>query len=317
MRVIRRKFDTHEIVSICCSLWQHEAEDVANHVRDQFISLFTTSMEVGYRRQWDIANWPVKFFDEEALQISSLVTSKEVKDAMRSLKPFKALRLDGLHARFFQCFQLLTGESVIQSVKNVFEEGKVLKHFNKNLIILIPKNLGAYCLGSFRPISLCNTIYKVITKIIVARIRPMLPKLISPMQTAFVPGRKGLDNVIIAQEVLHTMSGKKGRMGSMTIKIDLEKAYDMLKWSFIRDTLLLFNIPAYLINVIMSCITFSSVAVLLNGGVLEQFKPSLGIRQGDPLSPYIFIMCTEVLGFIIRINVIQSFGTQLKPAEVD
>lgn len=161
------------------------------------------------------------------------------------------------------------GESVIQSVKDVFEEGKVLKHFNKNLIILIPKNPGAYCLGSFRPISLCNTIYKVITKIIVARIRPLLPKLISPMQTAFVPGRKGLDNVIIAQEVLHTMSGKKGRMGSMTIKIDLEKAYDMLKWSFIRDTLLLFNILAYLINVIMSCITFSSVAVLLNGGVLE------------------------------------------------
>ena len=99
-----------------------------------------------------------------------------------------------------------------------------------------------------------NTVYKFITKFIVARMRPLLPNIISPMQTTFVLGRKDIDNVIIIQEILHTMSGKKGRMGSMAIKKDSEKAYDRLEWSFI-----------------ISCITSSSVEVLLNEGIQEKF----------------------------------------------
>ena len=86
----------------------------------------------------------------------------------------------------------------------------------------------------------------------------------------------------------------------MVIKIDLEKAYDRLEWSFVQDTLKLFNIPDYLVNVIMSYILSSSVAVLLNEGDLEESHPMRGIRQGNPLSPYLFIMCMEVLGFMIK-----------------
>ena len=86
----------------------------------------------------------------------------------------------------------------------------------------------------------------------------------------------------------------------MVIKINLEKAYDRLEWSFVQDTLKLFNIPDYLVNVIMSYILSSSVAVLLNEGDLEESHPMRGIRQGNPLSPYLFIMCMEVLGFMIK-----------------
>ena len=79
---------------------------------------------------------------------------------------------------------------------------------------------------------MCNIVYKLVTKIIVARIRPFLLKLVSPFQSAFVPGRKGMDNVIIVQEIIHTMARKKGKGGVMEIKLDLEKAYDRLEWSF-------------------------------------------------------------------------------------
>ena len=109
-----------------------------------------------------------------------------------------------------------------------------------------------------------------------------------------------MDNVIIVQEVLHSLSLKKGNVGFMAIKIDLEKAYDCLGWSFIRDTLALFNVPLFLSNVIMSCISSSTILILFNGGSLDVFCLSRGIRQGDPLSPYIFIMCMEVLGFLIK-----------------
>ena len=105
-------------------------------------------------------------------------------------------------------------------------------------------------MNNYRPISLCNTVYKIITKIIVARLRPFLDKIISPLQTAFVPGRKGIDNVIVVQEIIHTLSRKKGRVGYMAIKIDLEKAYDKLEWSFIRDMLIRANLPADLLTLL-------------------------------------------------------------------
>ena len=83
----------------------------------------------------------------------------------------------------------------------------------------------------------------MVTKIIVAKLRPHLEKLISPLQIAFMPGRKGIDNVIIVQELIHSISKKKGKVGYMAIKIDLEKAYYKLEWSFIRDMLLRTNLP--------------------------------------------------------------------------
>ena len=87
---------------------------------------------------------------------------------------------------------------MIDEVKQIFRSGRMLEHLNKTLIALIPKIQGPETLGNYKPISLCNTVYKVMTKIIVARLRPLLDNLISPLQTAFVRGKKGIDNVIIA-----------------------------------------------------------------------------------------------------------------------
>lgn len=96
------------------------------------------------------------------------------------------------------------------------------------------------------------------------------------------------------------MSKKKGKTGYLAIKLDLEKAYDRLEWSFIRDTLKLFYFPHHLISLIMSCVSTTSISILFNGGTLDAFQPSRGIRQGDPLSPYLFILCLEVLRALIE-----------------
>ena len=86
----------------------------------------------------------------------------------------------------------------------------------------------------------------------------------------------------------------------MAIKLDLEKAYDHLEWSSIWDTLNLYKFPSHLVSLIMSCVSTSSISILVNGGALELFYPSRGIRQGDLLSPYLFILCMEVLGALIE-----------------
>lgn len=171
---------------------------------------------------------------------------------------------------------------------------------NRTNVTLIPKIQGPEVIGNYHPINLCNMVYKPIPKIIVARLRSLLGKIVSPVQSTFVPGRKGVDNTIIVQETIHTISRKRGKVWYMAIKVDLEKAYDKLEWGFIHDTLLKVNLHKDLVKLLMSFISTTSTLVLFNGGNLEPFYPSRGMQQGGPLSPYIFILCMEALGKMVE-----------------
>lgn len=157
--------------------------------------------------------------------------------------------------------------------KKVFLRQIVPEYLNQILIALIPKQPGPENVSQYRPLSLCNTIYKIISKIIVMRIRPLLPSLISPMQTAFLEVRRGVDNVIIAQELIYSLRKRKGKTGFMVMKIDLEKAYDRLEWSFIKMVLKHFGFPESMINLIMSYVSSSTTALLFNGSKLDPFQP--------------------------------------------
>jgi hypothetical protein len=108
-------------------------------------------------------------------------------------------------------------------------------------------------------------VYKIVTKIIVSRLRPILGNLVSPFQAAFVPGRRGIDNVIIAQELIHSIQRKKGRIGQFILKLDLEKAYDRLEWDFIREVLVFFKFPTSFVNLVLECVSTSSFSILVNG----------------------------------------------------
>ena len=142
---------------------------------------------------------------------------------------FRSPGPDGLHAGFYQHFLGDVGYSVCNEVLDIFKYGKVLEYLNETLITLIPKCQSPESLNNYRPISLCNLIYKVVSKIIVNRIRPHIGKLVAPIQTAFVPGRKDIDNVLLAQELFYALDRKKGKDEYMAIKVDLEKAYDRLE----------------------------------------------------------------------------------------
>ena len=112
------------------------------------------------------------------------------------------------------------------------------------------------------------------SKMIVARLRPLLNKPVSPLQSAFVPGRRSVDNAIVVQELIHSIGNKKGKVGYMAIKVDLEKAYDKLEWSFIRYVLVNANLPHNLVTLIMSCVSSVSTSILFNGGNVDPIFPS-------------------------------------------
>ena len=203
--------------------WVHEVNGIKDFIRRGFEGVYTLSLLSSSRCNPLPSQWQVKLFEEEKMSINGVASEEEIKSALWSLKPFKAPGLNGLHAGFFQRFWLVVGKSVLEEV------GKISEYLNRTHIALIPKVQGPETLGNYCPISLSNIVYKVVTKIIVVRLRPFLDKLISPLQSAFVPRRKSVDNAIIVQEIIHSLSKKRGKLGYMALKIDLEKAYDKLE----------------------------------------------------------------------------------------
>uniref|UniRef100_A0A803PA42 Reverse transcriptase domain-containing protein n=1 Tax=Cannabis sativa TaxID=3483 RepID=A0A803PA42_CANSA len=126
------------------------------------------------------------------------------------------------------------------------------------------------------------------------RLKLVLNSLISPNQSAFLPGRLISDNIIIAQEVAHSIKLKsRGKSGWMAVKLDMAKAFDRVEWPFIVAILRKFQFPHRFIHLIFACISTAKFQFNLNGKVVGNVIPSRGIRQGDPLSPYLFLLCAE------------------------
>jgi len=215
--------------------------------------------------------------------LSANINFMECKRALFDMGPLKAPGEDGYPALFFQkCWDTIAG-SLFNFVSQVWINPSPISSINNTLIIMIPKVDKPDFVSQFRPISFCNVIYKIISKVIVNRIKPLLDNIISPFQSSFISGRSIHHNIIVAQEMVHSMSKMKGNKAFMAIKIDLEKAYDRLNWNFVEECLKECKFPPKLIKIIHHCISTPSYKIMWNGDKTGSFYPSRGIRQGDPL----------------------------------
>ncbi|VVA38357.1 PREDICTED: reverse mRNAase [Prunus dulcis] len=237
--------------------------------------------------------------DADVAGLVKPVDLQEVKDNLFGIGGNKAPGVDGYLACFYQNQWSLCARDIFDLVSTAFSTCIIHEKFNTTLITLVPKVPNPSSMVQFRPISLCCTLYKVISKILVARLRVILPNLISPNQVSFVLGRQIVDNIIIAQELRHKFKISKGKKGFMAWKTDLSKVYDRLNWHFIESVLVDLKLPRVFVQLVMSCISSVQYKICVNGELTDAFRPQSGIRQGDPLSPYLFVLCIEKLSHII------------------
>ncbi|XP_042965942.1 uncharacterized protein LOC122299620 [Carya illinoinensis] len=276
-----------------------EGRDMEELVVNYFQQLFSSSEERDHTES--AARVESKVTSRMNEELKKPFTAAEVNLALSQMHPTKAPGPDGMPPLFYQKYWSTIGSSVSEAVLESLNTGVFPKELNHSFICLIPKKQNPTKVVDFRPISLCNVLYKLMSKAIANRLKALLPMLISASQSAFVPGRLITDNVLVAYEIVHFLRHRRGgKKGYMSIKLDMSKAYDRVEWDFLERIMVQMGFETRWINLIMYCVTSVFFSVMLNGVPTGCIKPTRGLRQGDPLSPYLFLLCTEGLVSMLK-----------------
>ena len=280
-------------------VWQEEPEAVENIILDYFKSIFSSNQPSNFDASLEAMDRRVTSEMNQALLKE--FRAEEVWDALKQMHLTKSPAPDSMSPIFYQKYWDIIGPSVSNCILQTLNTGIMPRGINDTYICMIPKTKNPLKITDYRPISLCNVIYKLISKVLANRLKKILHSVINEAQSAFVPGRLIKNNVVVAFETMHSIAKrKKGKVRSMAIKLDMSKAYDHVEWAYLRSMMQKMGFEEKWISLIMMCVTTASFSVLINGEPRGTITPSRGLRQGDPISPYLFLLCTEGLTTLLR-----------------
>lgn len=234
----------------------------------------------------------------------------EIDQAVASCNSSKSPGPDGFNFNFIKSSWHLLKSEFYSIIQEFWSSSKLPKGSNVAFIALIAKTENPCGFKDYRPISMVGCIYKVIAKILARRLKKVMNDLVSQNQSSFIEGRQILDSVLIAGEIIDTC--KRSREKAVVLKLDFQKAFDSVSWSFLDWTLSQMGFPTKWRNWISSCVSSAAASILLNGTPTLPFKLQRGLRQGDPLSPLLFVLVGDVLNLLIDKATSQSLWSGVK-----
>ncbi|XP_073137193.1 uncharacterized protein [Henckelia pumila] len=242
----------------------------------------------------DFSGFSSEISEEENHSFAAAPYLEEVRAVIFSIPRDSVAGPDGFSSVFFQSCWDFVQHDVMDAVLDFFRGSLMPQGFTATTITLIPKVEGAQAWMDFCPISLCNVSNKIISKLLYSRLRSVVGRIVSQSQSGFVPGRMIADNILLAHELTHNLN-LPARGGNVILKLDMVKAYDRVQWSFLLDVLRRFGFSEQVVRMVRACISFCKFSVNVNGTPAGFFASSRGLRQGDPLSPLLFVLGAEYL----------------------
>jgi len=275
--------------------WCEDPEVVHREAKNLFEERFTATHDFGVR----LGSVEFKVLPLE-ISLSMIVafSEEELREAVWMCEGSKSPGPDGFNFNFIKKYWDVLKQDILAAALCFQESGQFPKGCNASFITLVPKVRDPVTLDQYRPISLVGALYKVIFKALSLRIKKVLPMVIDEFQSAYLEGRGMLDSVLVANENVEELR-RKG-MSGLCLKVDYEKAYDSVRWNFLYDMMRRMGFHSKWIAWIRGCLESTTISVLVNGSPTSEFKPTRGLRQGDPLAPFLFLVVVEGLAGLVR-----------------